>query len=140
MIKSVELEGLFCIIKFAGKPPDRIRDELKGDGFKYYFPLAEWHGKPKYFSKYYAMHRYEQMRKKRRAQKPRLPPTLCGECYHADKGNISKCPWAREFKPVDGWDATRTMILSRATTRGGQPRKVEQESYCVKTCPLFRRG
>lgn len=64
--------------------------------------------------------------------------TICWECKHADKGNDSICPWAREFKPVEGWDATRRDILVQGTNQN-QPAHYD-ESYKVHKCPLFERG
>lgn len=51
-------------------------------------------------------------------------PTLCWSCAKAGGGNVSECPWAREFKPVDGWNAIYNDEL---------------DSYAVISCPLFER-
>ena len=64
--------------------------------------------------------------------------TICWECKHADKGKDSICPWDREFKPVEGWDATRRDILVQGTNQN-QPAHYD-ESYRVNKCPLFERG
>ena len=52
------------------------------------------------------------------------PSTICWDCKKAGYGNVSECPWEREFKPVDGWNA----IYSD-----------ELDSYAVISCPLFER-
>lgn len=51
--------------------------------------------------------------------------TLCWFCEKAAGG----CSWSRKFKPVDGWDAKKTEIMSWF---GGT-----QESYLVFSCPQF---
>ena len=64
--------------------------------------------------------------------------TICWECIHADKGKASICPWVSEFKPVEGWDATRRDILVPGRNKN-QPAHYD-ESYRVHQCPLFERG
>lgn len=56
--------------------------------------------------------------------------TLCWDCKKATGG--ADCPWANEFKPVEGWDATPTKMKMNGT------RSVD--SYDVHKCPLFERG
>lgn len=56
--------------------------------------------------------------------------TLCWSCAKAGGGNVSECPWAREFKPVEGWTATETHL------RNGEHSK-PYTSYRVTACPLF---
>lgn len=65
-------------------------------------------------------------------------PTLCWQCEHAGKGNISPCEWVKRFKPVDGWTATQT-ILNCTYTEKGRCRKTSTISYVVEKCPLFKR-
>ena len=61
--------------------------------------------------------------------------TLCWHCKYSALGDKSPCEWAREFKPVDGWDAEQTHI--NYTIRS-DPRRID--SYCVNSCPKFERG
>lgn len=56
-------------------------------------------------------------------------PTLCWKCEKACGG----CAWSKDFIPVDGWKAEKTMILA---DRGYYANKVV-DSYIVKKCPLF---
>ena len=58
--------------------------------------------------------------------------SLCWECSKATAG--SDCPWANEFKPVDGWLATPTKILDSR-----RKPKIVIESFDDKYCPLFDR-
>lgn len=60
--------------------------------------------------------------------------TICWECALSGYGNVSDCPWEREFKPVDGWTAERNDVLF---SNGG--RRYWSESYCVKRCPLYKK-
>lgn len=45
--------------------------------------------------------------------------TLCWDCERSYK---KTCNWAKDFKPVDGWDADET-----------------KNGYLVKSCPEFIR-
>ena len=69
-----------------------------------------------------------------RASGPMAKPTLCWDCKKSTAGD--NCPWANEFIPVEGWDATETILVIRST------RDYEREdiSYTVHSCPLFERG
>lgn len=62
--------------------------------------------------------------------------TLCWDCKKATAG--SDCPWANEFKPVDGWTATpeRLRVASQTQSRPA----VYTDSFTVHDCPLFERG
>lgn len=59
--------------------------------------------------------------------------TICWECALSGYGNVSDCPWEREFKPVDGWTAERNDILIN-----NGDLKYWSESYCVLRCPLYK--
>ena len=54
--------------------------------------------------------------------------TLCWECSHSVH---NKCSWARNFIPVDGWDAERTTCARQSLSCP------DGESYIVKSCPQF---
>lgn len=56
-------------------------------------------------------------------------PTLCWDCTNSIRPEI--CPWAREFIPVDGWEAEETECMD-TTDR-------PYSSFLVKKCPLFER-
>lgn len=52
--------------------------------------------------------------------------TLCWECRNAAGG----CSWADDLKPVDGWDAEKTIVQGDGA--GGT-----FDSFCVKSCPEY---
>ena len=49
-------------------------------------------------------------------------------CWNCDRAT-GFCPWSREFEPVQGWVANKTIVH--------QSRKINFESYDVIYCPLF---
>lgn len=57
--------------------------------------------------------------------------TLCWRCQKA----CGSCSWSHEFKPVEGWTATRKDIL--APVDGGKRYRRYVESYIVHRCPEF---
>lgn len=60
----------------------------------------------------------------------KLPHSICQNCANA----VSGCSWARDFVPVEGWDAEPT-VVHLATEDG---RIYEDPSFLVKHCPLFQ--
>lgn len=54
--------------------------------------------------------------------------SICWDCKHATGG----CSWSREFEPVSGWNAEKTLIKGY---RDDDNYLVN--SYCVYECPLF---
>lgn len=56
--------------------------------------------------------------------------TLCWSCDNAKA--IGNCPWADNFEPVPGWEATEHTYNTRI---GGR----YDVSYEVKKCPLYVR-
>ena len=56
--------------------------------------------------------------------------SLCWSCANSTNG--SKCPWARSFVPVAGWEAEKTQIKGNGKGDKGY------DSYNVKQCPLYR--
>lgn len=60
----------------------------------------------------------------------RLKEQLCWTCSHAAKGDISICPWARDYKPVKGWKASRSIIPTHSLGHG-------YHSYAIEACPLY---
>lgn len=71
---------------------------------------------------------------------PQETGTLCWECAHADKGNLSDCPWARDYIPVPGWSATETVLKGGSSRLDRPDLQRKLQSYFVTECPLFRRG
>ena len=59
-----------------------------------------------------------------------ISDTLCWNCGKALAD--SDCPWANNFIPVEGWEATSTNVNM------GNNRT--QKSYVVHKCPIFERG
>lgn len=55
-----------------------------------------------------------------------MKDSLCWFC----ENNAGGCSWAREFKPVQGWNATPSVIPN-----SGNP----MHSYHVEGCPKFKR-
>ena len=56
--------------------------------------------------------------------------SLCWYCANSTNG--SKCPWARSFVPVAGWEAEKTQIKGNGKGAKGYA------SYNVRKCPLYR--
>ena len=56
--------------------------------------------------------------------------SLCWYCANSTNG--SKCPWVRNFTPVEGWEAEKTQIKGNGKGAKGY------ESYNVRKCPLYR--
>ena len=56
--------------------------------------------------------------------------SLCWYCANSTNG--SKCPWARSFTPVAGWEAEKTQIKGNGKGAEGYV------SYNVRKCPLYR--
>ena len=56
--------------------------------------------------------------------------SLCWYCANSTNG--SKCPWARSFVPVAGWEAEKTQIKGNGKGAKGYV------SYNVRKCPLYR--
>lgn len=53
--------------------------------------------------------------------------TICWKCQKA----CGNCSWSREFKPVEGWEATQTKVYSNVDSR--------VDSYIVHKCPEFKK-
>lgn len=52
---------------------------------------------------------------------------ICVDCQNP----INTCSWEREFKPVPGWIATKTIVKVQGYLAG------QTESYDIHFCPLF---
>ena len=66
--------------------------------------------------------------------------TICWACGNAvpDAEGERGCPWSREGRPVEGWEAERRDIRIQPRRPGEERRAVE--SYQVITCPVFVPG
>ena len=53
--------------------------------------------------------------------------TICWDCQNAVYG----CSWSKHFVPVEGWDATPTMLYAKDKAHGGV------QSYEVHRCPQY---
>ena len=51
----------------------------------------------------------------------------CWTCQNSCGG----CNWSREFKPVDGWEAEKTILISNGEYA---------DSYRIISCPEYKRG
>lgn len=56
--------------------------------------------------------------------------SLCWLCANA----YGQCSWSRDFRAVKGWEAEKTIINNN---NGKKENKIE--SYCVKSCPHFKK-
>ena len=54
--------------------------------------------------------------------------TLCWDCKNATN---SGCPWSRDFKEVDGWNAKKVKVKIN-----GDGKHID--TFRVKECPLFQ--
>lgn len=63
-------------------------------------------------------------------QNSKTSKQLCWNCKRAGEcKGIKPCSWAESFKPVEGWEATKTVIREIDGTK--------VESYDITACPLF---
>lgn len=69
--------------------------------------------------------------------KPPKDQSICWDCAHSTE--VGTCPWATEYKPVDGWWAKPRKIKFTQTNSDGSRVKVISDSYTVMMCPLFLR-
>lgn len=69
-----------------------------------------------------------------RRQEPRkcLNQSKCWDCVRSVE---KSCAWAREFEPVEGWDAEYRPLLE-----GTVKNRKYGKSYFVKSCPEFVEG
>ena len=64
--------------------------------------------------------------------------TLCWDCANSNPNPETGkgCKWSVYNKPVDGWEATETVIISRPDRTAGESR---MPSFIVVGCPEFDR-
>ena len=58
----------------------------------------------------------------------RARQSICWECSRSV--GMDMCCWAEEEKPVEGWEAEKTIFHCNKCR--------QYESYCVISCPLFK--
>lgn len=59
-------------------------------------------------------------------------PTLCWSCKRSYLPEY-RCSWAKEFKPVEGWEADMKYVLVQRSSGNNSI----LESYFVYTCPEY---
>lgn len=63
----------------------------------------------------------------------RVEPKLISRCCSCVNAcGETACSWAKDFTPVEGWDAEPSVISPQYSYR--------QDSYLVYSCPLYKRG
>ena len=60
----------------------------------------------------------------------------CVHCANAVPNQFHGCPWSRELKPVEGWDAEDTMFYTQWTSNHRTLTRLIP-SYRVRSCPMF---
>lgn len=64
-----------------------------------------------------------------------LHETLCLEC---DRSCDKSCSWARDFVPVEGWEAEYKPVNIAGKRIEGETTRRFVDSYQVKSCPEFK--
>ena len=87
--------------------------------------------------------------RKRRLSKTRTPkkpprPKLSTLCWCCAKATTGGCSWSRSFIPVEGWEATSTIIKEGALLKKDENGNITRDttprlshSYKVHSCPEF---
>lgn len=60
----------------------------------------------------------------------------CVHCANAVPNEFHGCPWSRELKPVEGWDAEDTVFYTQWTSNHRTLSRMIP-SYKVRSCPMF---
>lgn len=121
--------GLFFDIEFNKQVTDRTRANLEELGCIYLSGARSWRGKNLVEAEAIKI-ADEAVKKSAHAQRMGIKSSVkqpCADCKKAGYGNLSECPWERDFLPVPGWDAEPTLIGSNLT------------SYAIKHCPLYEK-
>lgn len=128
---TIRERGHTMEVQLTKAPSHALRDVFKEFGFRFSGRTQSWTGSIRYKD---AITEYCERAKAESKRSVTRKDTLCWGCANADKGNISVCPWVREFQPVDGWTAKeRKLSLNRMV--GGVT--VKDTSYEITECPLF---
>lgn len=59
---------------------------------------------------------------------------LCWKCKNAVPTKDAGCSWSRAFQPVEGWNAEKHL-----TAKGNGSTDDVYETYCVTSCPEYRK-
>ena len=125
---KVEQSNRGTLIHFNRRPPEGTRTQLESVGFKFDYRFTSWIGK-KNTEKAIAI--AEAAIKKAKENSDKVHGTICWNCAKST-GN---CSWSREFTPIDGWKAKKTILNLGYSAYSGRPKKAA--SYIVKKCPEF---
>lgn len=125
---KVEQSNRGTMIHFNRRPPESTRTQLESVGFKFDYRFTSWIGK-KNAEKAIAI--AEAAIKKAKENSDKVHGTICWNCCKAT-GN---CSWSKNFTPIDGWKAKKTILNLGYSAYSGRPKKAV--SYIVKQCPEF---
>ena len=129
---TITISGYAMSVRWNRSPSKRVCEALHNHGFRYDHRTRCWCGSA-----------YRQAQVKvicdnavaRSCKGGKKKETLCVSCDHADKGMLSRCPWAAEFQPVNGWDAIKTQ---RGVDESHKAKGKDLDtSYHVISCPLY---
>lgn len=133
LVYTIREIGRSVEVQFNKAPSHALRDVLKEFGFRFDRRTQAWSGSVRYKAALLECCERAKRESERSRKRQEEGNTLCETCAHAAKGCVSPCPWAREFKPVEGWDAVhRPLKLKRGEGC--------TDSYLVRACPLYRNG
>lgn len=125
---KIEQSNRGTMIHFNRRPPEVTRTQLESVGFKFDPRYSLWVGK-KNAEKAIAI--AEAAIKKAKENSDKFHGTICWNCSNAT-GN---CSWSKNFTPIDGWKAKKTILNLGYSDYSGKPKKAV--SYIVKKCPEF---
>lgn len=125
---KVEQSNRGTMIHFNRRPPEVTRTQLESVGFKFDYRFTSWIGK-KNAEKAIAI--AEAAIKKAKENSDKVHGTICWNCSKAT-GN---CSWSKNFIPIEGWKAKKTILNLGYSAYSGKPKKAV--SYIVKKCPEF---
>ena len=131
---TIQATNDVMVIRFSKAPSRQTRAKLANAGFGYAERYTVW----KAYRNWDTGRRIaEQAKRESAAHERRKNCTLCWDCVKAGDGNLSECPWVREFKPVDGW----TAVATKVKVTDGKPafgyKTQMRDSYYVSECPMF---
>ena len=129
---TVTYSGYGMSVRWNRSPSKRVCEALHNNGFRYDHRTRCWCGSAYRKEQVIALCDTAVVRSCKGGKKKE---TLCVSCDHADKGMLSRCPWAAEFRPVKGWNAIKTQ---RSVDEDHKVKGKDFDvSYCVIECPLY---